>query len=69
MAFVHLEVWEDFEAKKLNGAAAQWIYPPGVEGAREPWVFTVDPQGVIVDRFDNVATDAEPEAAVRKLVG
>jgi hypothetical protein len=69
MAFVHLEVWEDFEAQKLNDAAAAWIYPPGAEDAREPWVFTVDAQGVIVDRFDNVATDAELEAAVRRLLG
>jgi hypothetical protein len=69
MAFVHLEVWEDFEAHKLNAAAAAWIYPPGAEDAREPWVFTVDPRGVIVERFDNVATDAELEAAVRRLVG
>ena len=69
MAFVHLEVWEDFEAHKLNAAAAAWIYPPGAEDAREPWVFTVDPRGVIVERFDNVATDAELEAAVRRLLG
>ncbi|MFP5377080.1 MAG: TlpA family protein disulfide reductase [Acidimicrobiia bacterium] len=69
MAFVHLEVWEDFDAQRLNGAAAAWIYPPGAEDAREPWVFTVDPRGVIVDRFDNVATDAELAAAVRRLLG
>jgi hypothetical protein len=69
VGFVHLEVWEDFEAQKLNDAAAAWIYPPGAEDAREPWVFTVDGQGVIVERFDNVATDAELEGAVRRLLG
>jgi len=69
MAFVHLEVWEDFQAKELNAAAAAWIYPPGAEDAREPWVFTVDAHGLIVDRFDNVATDAELSAAVQRLLG
>lgn len=68
MALVHLEVWEDFEGHKLNPAAAAWIFPPGAEDAREPWVFTVDAQGVIVERFDNVATDAELESAVRRLL-
>jgi hypothetical protein len=68
VAFVHLEVWEDFEAQKLNEAAAAWIAPPGAEDAREPWVFIVDGHGVVVERFDNVATDAELEAAVRRLL-
>jgi len=68
MAFVHLEVWEDFQAKKLNAAAAAWIYPAGAEDAREPWVFTVDDKGIIVDRFDNVATDDELTAAVQRLL-
>jgi hypothetical protein len=35
----------------------------------EPWVFTVDPEGMIVERFDNVATDAELAAAVQRLLG
>ena len=41
----------------------------GAEDAREPWVFTFDSGGLIVERFDNVATDAELEAAVRRLLG
>jgi hypothetical protein len=68
LVFVHLEVWEDFDAKKLNPAAAAWIYPSGAEDAREPAVFTVDARGVIADRFDNVATDVELEGAVQRLL-
>jgi hypothetical protein len=68
MAFVHLEVWQDFEAKKLNPAAAAWINPPGADDAREPAVFTVDATGRIVDRFDNVATDRELNDAVDRLL-
>lgn len=68
MAFVHLEVWQDFEAKKLNPAAAAWINPPGADDAREPAVFTVDATGSIVDRFDNVATDRELQEAIDRLL-
>jgi len=68
VAFVHLEVWKDFEAKQINPAAAEWIQRPGGE-AQEPWVFTVGRDGVIADRFDNVASDAELDAAVQRIVG
>lgn len=68
MAFVHLEVWENFDYKKLNPTAAACINPPGADDAREPAVFTVDSTGRIVDRFDNVATDRELQVAVDRLL-
>ena len=68
MAFVHLEVWRDFEKSEVNPAAKEWISPPGVTDAREPWVFVVGRDGRITHRFDNVATDAELEAAVRDVL-
>lgn len=64
MTFVHLEVWLDFENNEVNPAAKEWISPPGVTDAREPWVFVVGRDGRITHRFDNVATDAELKAAV-----
>ena len=69
MNFVHLEVWRDFEAKALNKAAAEWIYPPGAEDAAEPWVWVVGPDGVITERFDNVASEAELARAVDAAIG
>lgn len=68
MAFVHLEVWRDFEKNEVNEAAKEWISPPGVTDAREPWVFVVGRDGRITHRFDNVATDAELEAGVRDVL-
>lgn len=68
MAFVHIEVWEDFEAQKLNPAAKEWIAPPGAD-AREPWIFLVGADGIVVDRWDNVATDTDLERAVTQLLG
>lgn len=69
MAFVHLEVWEDFDRHEVNKAAAEWISPPGTRDAREPWVFVVGRDGRITHRFDNVATDAELEQAVGDATG
>lgn len=69
ISFVHLEVWQDFEANTLNPAATEWIAPtPETDGA-EPWVFVIDSDGVIIQRFDNVATEAELLAAVEALIG
>lgn len=68
MAFVHLEVWKDYEAKELNPAAAEWIAPEGVEEVSEPWVFLIGADGTILDRWDNVATDADLAAAVERVV-
>ena len=55
--FVHLEVWEDFNAKELNPAAEEWIFDPQT-GGNEPWVFLVGADGTIQQRWGNVL-DAE----------
>jgi hypothetical protein len=68
MDFVHLEVWGDFEKGQLNEAAKEWIFPPGTEDAREPWVFVVNRDGVITHRFDNVASEAELEEAIGEVL-
>lgn len=68
MNFIHLEVWKDFEAKAINKAAAEWIYPTKTEDATEPWVFVLDGSGVITHRFDNIATDSELESAVNESI-
>jgi hypothetical protein len=57
LAFVHLEVWRDYNASELNPAAQQWIDPKRTHEGNEPWVFVVNRNGIIVDRFDNVASD------------
>jgi hypothetical protein len=69
MDFVHLEVWRDFEAQEVNEAAAEWIWPDRQGDAAEPWVFLVGADGIIVQRWDNVATEAELAQAVETLVG
>jgi hypothetical protein len=69
MEFIHLEVWQDFEANQLNPAAAEWIAPTPETQGGEPWVFVIDGDGIIVQRFDNVASEAELLAAVEDSLG
>ncbi|MGH8983126.1 MAG: hypothetical protein ACRDY6_04545 [Acidimicrobiia bacterium] len=69
VAFVHLEVWGDFENQVVNPAAGEWIFPRDSSDAREPWVFVIGADGVVQARFDNVATDAELAAAVEAVAG
>ena len=68
MAFVHIEVWNDFEKRALNKEAAEWIYRNGAD-PKEPWVFLIGRDGTIVQRWDNVSTDDELRTAVRSIAG
>jgi hypothetical protein len=68
MAFVHNEVWNNFETRALNREAAEWIYREGAD-PKEPWVFLVDRDGNIAKRRDNVSTDDELESAVKEILG
>lgn len=65
-SFVHLEVWEDFEAHVLNPAVTDWIVT--ADGGAEPWVFLLDGTGTIVRRWDNVTNAADLEAALTEQV-
>lgn len=65
--FVHIEVWRDFEKQNLNRAAAEWMYPDGSEDAREPWVFLIDKDGNIAQRWDNVANGGVIRNALTQL--
>ncbi|MGH8986415.1 MAG: hypothetical protein ACRDY6_21450, partial [Acidimicrobiia bacterium] len=71
IAFVHLEVSSNFENQVVNDAAAEWITPRGGNDRdlREPWVFVVGADGIVRQRFDNVASDRELRAAADRLAG
>jgi hypothetical protein len=62
-AFVHIEVWGDYEDRRLNEAAAEWVARGEAEG-NEPWVFVVGSDGVVKARFDNVVSEAQLTDAI-----
>jgi hypothetical protein len=65
--FIHIEVFKDYKATKLedrlNAAAREWIGG----SATEPWVFLIGADGKITARFDNIATRADLEPLLQKL--
>lgn len=65
--FVHLEVWRDYQKKVVNEAAATYVYHG--EELTEPWIFLVDADGRIEDRWQNVADPRELRAALSELIG
>ena len=45
VAFVHLEIWRDFEKKMINKGAAEWMLPKNGDEGHEPWVWLVGRNG------------------------
>ncbi len=66
--FVHLEVWDDYEESVVTKAAAEWIFPNGPDGGggNEPWVFLIDGDGVVAQRWDNVTNQTQLRAGTRR---
>lgn len=63
IAYIHIEIWHDFNASEVNEAAADWLLRDG--DLSEPWLYLIDGDGVIVDRWaplfdtDEVLTQLE----------
>lgn len=64
--FVHVEVWHDFQEGEVNEAAADWLLTPDGD-LTEPWVFLIGDDGLILARWDNVATRQEIEPWLKRL--
>ncbi len=47
--FIHVEIWRDYEESTVNRAAADWLLRDG--DLTEPWMFMIDADGVIVERW------------------
>jgi hypothetical protein len=63
--FIHVEIWRDFQKGVINKAAAEWLLQD--DDLREPWVFLIEADGRIKERWDNVATRAEIEPHLKRL--
>lgn len=64
-AFIHVEIWKDFNARTVNESAGDWIFRN--DNLNEPWVFLIGADGKIVARWDNVATREEIEPLIAAL--
>lgn len=64
--FVHIEVWRDFEARTLNPTLREWLEQP--DGSfTEPFVYVVDKNGVIYDRWEGPVARNIMEASVKAV--
>ena len=60
-AYIHVEIWEEFDTR-LNQAAIDWLYRD--DNLTEPWLYLIDGDGVIVDRWAPLFDPAEVDAAL-----
>jgi hypothetical protein len=65
-AFIHVEIYRDFEAGELNQAATDWLQTSSGD-LREPWVFLIGADGTILASWDTMVTRGELEAALKRL--
>ena len=61
VSFVHVEIYKDPRNQVLADAVAEWRL------TSEPWMFFVDRQGSVVERFDGIATAEEIEAGIARI--
>lgn len=62
VAFIHQEIWQDISKMKMFATVEEWRLET------EPWVFTVDGQGIIRARFEGLVTEEELEIALQQMV-
>lgn len=65
-AFIHVEIWKDFENQVLNQAALDWLQMPSGD-LTEPWLFLIGADGTIVDRWSSMWSEDEVAAALEAL--
>jgi len=66
--FIHVEFWRDFNAEPqvVNAAADEWLRMP--DGSyTEPWLYLIGADGIIVDRWSSLWSEAEVAAALEAL--
>jgi hypothetical protein len=65
-AFIHIEIWEDYESQTLNQAAVDWLQMPSGD-LTEPWLYLIGADGTIVDRWSTLWSQDEVEATLEAL--
>ena len=57
-AFIHVELYRDYEARQLNAGVDDWLADPA-DDFHQPWVYLIGADGRIVGSWDTVVTRAE----------
>jgi len=65
-AFIHVEIWEDYETQTVNQAALDWLQQPSGE-VTEPWLYLIGADGTILDRWSTLWSEEEVAAELEEL--
>lgn len=65
-AFIHIEIWEDYETQVVNQAALDWLLLPSGD-LTEPWLYLIGADGTILDRWSTLWGEDEIAAALDQL--
>ena len=65
--YIHVEIWNDYQASTVNKAAGQWLLRNG--DLTEPWLYLIGPDGMIVDRWSPLFDPAEVQAELAEVAG
>ena len=65
--YIHVEIWNDYQANTVNKAAGQWLLRNG--DLTEPWLYLIGRDGIIVDRWSPLFDPAEVQAELVKAAG
>jgi hypothetical protein len=63
--FIHVEIWRDYEQSVVNRAAADWLLRG--ESLTEPWMYLIDADGEIVERWGPLFDLADVRASLEGL--
>jgi hypothetical protein len=63
--YIHVEIWKDYEGQVVNRAAADWLLRDG--DMTEPWLFLIDADGIVADRWGSLFDATEVAAALEAL--
>ena len=64
-AFLHVEIWRDYQKQTLNEAAADWLYRD--DELTEPWLYLIGADGKVLDRWGPLFDPTQVEDALAKL--
>jgi hypothetical protein len=66
-AFIHVEIWRNYDKSVVNKAAADWVCCDATGNLTEPWLFLIGPDGVIKDRWGPLFNPAEVAKELAQL--
>ena len=66
--FIHIEIYRDFQKELFNPTALEWLRRPN-GNVSEPYVYIVDKNGVIYDRFEGPAAKNIIEPSIKAVAG